>query len=88
MAANQPTPQKQFFSFSEAVLLPVYDSKVTLNRLWEAYLTWWDTDGDLAFGGVPLDRNDFQMFLARQYGKPDININGNPGYSSLYIKHG
>jgi len=60
-------PQKQFFSFTEAVLLPVYQSNVTLTRLWEAYLAWWKSEGEQAFGGEPLDQNDFNEFLGHAY---------------------
>lgn len=80
-------PQKQFFSFTEAVLLPVYQSNVTLTRLWEAYLAWWKSEGEQAFGGESLDQNDFNEFLGHAYGKPNINMNGIPGYTSLYINY-
>ena len=85
--STNPTPQKQFFTFTEAVLLPVYQSSVTLTRLWEAYLAWWTSEGERAFGGVPLDQNDFNEFLGHAYGKPNREVNGVAAYSGLYIKY-
>uniref|UniRef100_A0A6C0K317 Uncharacterized protein n=1 Tax=viral metagenome TaxID=1070528 RepID=A0A6C0K317_9ZZZZ len=85
--STEPTPQKQFFSFTEAVLLPVYQSKTTIKQLWDTYLVWWRSEGEQAFGGDPLDQNDFNEFLRRTYGQPNINVNGIPGYTSIYIKY-
>ena len=56
-------PQKQFFTFTEAVLLPVYQSKTTIQQLWDTYLVWWQSEGEQAFGGDPLDQNDFNEFF-------------------------
>ena len=81
MSTTIPTPQKQFLTFVDAVVLPVYDHKTTLTELWNAYVYWWDFEGKRAVGGPMLNIAQFQQLLNRQYGYTYTNTE----YRGLYV---
>jgi len=81
MSATVPTPQKQFLTFIEACILSVYDHKVSLTEIWNAYVLWWDFEGKRAVGGPMLNIAQMQELLNRQYGYDYTNLE----YRGLYI---
>ena len=81
MSATVPTPQKQFLTFLVACILPVYDHKVSLTEIWNAYVLWWDFEGKRAVGGPMLNIAQMQQLLNRQYGYDYTNLE----YRGLYI---
>jgi len=83
MATTQPTPMKQFLSFTEARLLPVYESSTTLPELLECYRLWWISEGKRTFGGQPLTPSQFQAFLNQQYGFKYTDTT----YQGIYISY-
>lgn len=83
MATTIPTPQKQFLTFVDACILPVYDAKASLTDLWNAYVYWWDFEGKRAVGGPMLNIAQFQQLLNRQYGYPYTNVE----YRGLYVSY-
>jgi hypothetical protein len=84
MSATVPTPQKQFLTFIEACILSVYDHKVSLTEIWNAYVLWWDFEGKRAVGGPMLNIAQMQELLNRQYGYDYTNLE----YRGLYISYG
>jgi hypothetical protein len=83
MATTQPTPMKQFLSFTEARLLPVYEASTTLPELLECYRLWWISEGKRTFGGQPLTPSQFQAFLNQQYGFKYTDTT----YQGIYISY-
>jgi hypothetical protein len=84
MSTTVPTPQKQFLTFIEACIKPVYDYKSTLTELWNAYVLWWDFEGKRAVGGPMLNIGQFQELVNRQYGYDYTNVE----YRGLYVSYG
>ena len=83
MAATEPSPMKQFLSFTEARILLVYESSVSLPELLECYRVWWISEGKRTFGGQPLSPSQFQELLNHHYGfKYTDSV-----YRGLYISY-
>jgi len=83
MATTQPTPMKQFLSFTEARILLVYEASTTLEEILECYRVWWISEGKRTFGGQPLTPSQIQDFLNHHYGFKYTDTT----YRGLYISY-